>query len=326
MSSILFGLVLAEVWKYFTSFKNDPWSRKGFVGLTLVFCVSALIGDYANTYLLLVTYWGDTAAIVKTYWPLPLYSISNEILALIVDFYLVYRLYSLSKQLWAALFLCAVITVAFAGYLMGLIPLVRGSGSLSDRQNAKLGAMINFIAIAVCDILTAAGLIWKLHTMRSSFSHTNSFIKRVMVGSLQTGTATCICSILLLVTFLNNPESNVATFFIFQFAPLYSLTLLLNFNIRRNSGVSGTTRTTSDSRGGHTNHILMDGIQVHRTAIVTMDPTDSKLEAGQRRTDEANSIKQDPDTQVLGDRKINIAKSMALALSVIRVETDYRIA
>ncbi|KAF7341765.1 hypothetical protein MSAN_02030800 [Mycena sanguinolenta] len=290
MASILFGLALGEAWTYFGSFQNDPWSRKGFVILTLVFNVVALIGDYAETYLPLVSFWEDSEAITKTYWPLPVYSIPNTILAIIVDFFLVYRLYSLSKQLWVAIFLCAVLAVAFAGYLIGFIPLMRGSGSISDRDNAKLGATINFIAMAVCDILTAAGLVWKLRTMRSNFSHTNSFIKRVIVGALQTGTATCICSILLLVTFLNNPESNVATFFIFQFAPLYSLTLLLNFNIRRTSGLSGSR--TSDSRGEPTNNILMNGIQVHRTAIVTMDPTDSELEAGRQRTDED---KQDPD-------------------------------
>ncbi|KAJ7831020.1 hypothetical protein B0H14DRAFT_1188199 [Mycena olivaceomarginata] len=308
LASILFGLVVAQAFRYFTMFPEDPWSRKGLVILVLTLSVLALIGDYANTYLPTVTYWGDLEAIQKVYWPLPLYSIANTVLAFIVDCYLIHRFYTLSKNIFATLFLYALILLALSGYLMGVIPLLTGSGNLADRDRAKIGAMINFITIVVCDILIAAGLIWKLRSMRSNFAHTNSFMNRVMIGAIQTGSATSVCSILLLVTFLNDPESNVATFFIFQFAPLYSLTLLLNFNIRRSSGLSGTSRSkTSESRGGNNNNnIIMDGIQVHRTAIVTMDPTDSELEAARRRMDEENGIKQDPDAESLGARKVQL--------------------
>ncbi|KAF7343092.1 hypothetical protein MVEN_01739600 [Mycena venus] len=305
-ASILFGIVWSEAYKYFTLFPNDPWSRKGLVILTLAFGLAALVGDYANTYLPVVTYWGNTEAIQKVYWPLPLYSIMNTLLGIIVDCYLIFRFYSLSKNIWATLFLYALILLAFAGYLMGFIPLVRGSGSLADRENARIGAMVNFIAMVVCDMLIAAGLIWKLRSMRSSFSHTNTFMNRIMIGAIQTGSATGVCSILLLITFLNNPESNVATFFIFLFAPLYSLTLLLNFNIRRSSSTSGTSRSkTSESRGANVNNnILMDGIHVHRT-IMTINDADSEVGAARRR-DEETSIKRDPDAESIGVRKITV--------------------
>ncbi|KAJ7907226.1 hypothetical protein B0H13DRAFT_1879827 [Mycena leptocephala] len=268
-ASILCGVVAAQTYTYFTTFPNDPWSRKGLVIVAITFTVAALVGDYANTYLPTVTYWGNEEATQKVYWPLPLYSIMNTLLAFIVDCYLIHRLYTLFNGL------------KVAGYLMGFIPLVRGS-TYADRDKSRIGAMINFISIAVCDLCTAAGLIWKLRSMRSNFAPTNTFITRVVVGAIQTGSTTSLCSILLLVTFLNNPQSNVPTFFIFLFAPLYSLTLLFNFNLRRNPGVSGSR--TSESRGGGNNNIInMDGIHVHRTAIVTMDPTDSELEAAGRR-------------------------------------------
>ncbi|KAK7029849.1 hypothetical protein R3P38DRAFT_3513084 [Favolaschia claudopus] len=321
-ASILFGLVLAEAFKYFTAFPNDPWSRKGLVILCLAMTVAALAGDYANTYLPTVTYWGklrrilfmlpltithaftgNTEALAKVYWPLPLYSIMNTLLSNIVDCYLIYRFYSLSKNIFATLFLYALVLLAFAGYLMGFIPLVRGSFSLADRENSRIGAMINFITLSVCDILIAAGLIWKLNSMKSNFAHTNTFIKRVMIGAIQTGSLTSITAILLLITFLNNPQSNIPTFFIFLFAPLYTLTLLMNFNVRRAPGTSGTSKT-SESRGNGNNNIIMDGIQVHRTAIVTMDPTDSELEAQRRRMDEEG--KQEFDDESLSARKVQL--------------------
>ncbi|KAJ7484618.1 hypothetical protein FB451DRAFT_88132 [Mycena latifolia] len=304
-ASFLFGLVVAEAHKYFTTFPNDPWNRKGLVIVTLIFSLAALVGDYANTYLPTVTYWGNTEAIAKVYWPLPLYSIMNTLLAIIVDCFLIQRFYTLSKNIWITLFLYSLILLALAGYLMGFIPLVRGS-TYADRDKARIGGLLCFIAMVLCDFFTAAGLIWKLRTMKSSFSHTNTFMNRVIIGAIQTGSTTSLCSILLLITFLNNPQTNVCTFFIFLFAPLYSLTLLFNFNLRRNAGTSGTSKT-SESRGGN-NNIIMDGIQVHRTAIVTMDPTDSELEAARRRTDEDNSIKKsDPDVESFGGRKVTVA-------------------
>ncbi|KAF8212987.1 hypothetical protein K438DRAFT_2010141 [Mycena galopus ATCC 62051] len=301
-ASILSGLVASEAYKYFTSFPGDSWRRKGFIILVLAFNLVALIGDYANTYLPTVAYWGDTMAIEQTYWPLPLYSISNTILAIIVDAYLIHRFYALSKNVVATIFLYMVLLLALAGYIIGVIPLLRSS-ILAVRNNAKIGAIINFISFVVCDMFTAVGLIWKLRTMKSSFSDTNSLMSRVMVTAIQTGSATSLCSIFLLITFLKNPESNVPTFFIFLFAPLYSLTLMVNFNIRRNSGSSSASKT-SQSRGGN-NNIVMGGIQIHRTAIVTMDPTDSEQEAARRRMEDSGG-KQDPDLESLGARKAQL--------------------
>ncbi|KAJ7153883.1 hypothetical protein C8R43DRAFT_442968 [Mycena crocata] len=302
-ASFLFGLVTAEAYKYFTTFPNDSWQRKGLVILVLCLTVSALIGDYANTYLPTVTYWGNTEAIAKVYWPLPLYSIMNTLLAFIVESFLIYRFYTLSKKIWATLFLYSLVLLAIAGYLIGFIPLVRGS-TYADREKARIGALINFIALLVCDVLTAAGLIWKLRSMKSSFQDTRTFMNRLIIGAISTGSATSLCSVILLVTFLHSPQTNLATFFIFLFAPLYALTLLFNFNLRRKAGVSGTSKT-SESRNGGTN-VIMDGIRVQRTAIVTMDPTDSELEAARRRADEDNGMKKDFDAESLGARKVAV--------------------
>ncbi|KAJ7110220.1 hypothetical protein C8R43DRAFT_1139469 [Mycena crocata] len=322
-ASFLFGLVTAEAYKYFTTFPNDPWKRKGLVILTLCLTVAALIGDYANTYLPTVTYWGNTEAIATVYWPvchlqislslsdlkftqLPLYSMMNTILAFIVESFLIHRFYTLSKNIWATLFLYCLVLLAVAGYLIGFIPLVRGF-TLADREKARIGALINFIAFVVCDVLTAAGLIWKLRSMRSSFQETRTFMNRVIVGAIHTGSATSLCSLILLITFLNNPQTNLATFFIFLFAPLYALTLLFNFNLRRTTSGVGTSKTSESRNGGNNvNGIIMDGIRVQRTAIVTMDPTDSELEAARRRVDEDHSIKKDPDAESYTARKVTV--------------------
>ncbi|KAJ7275600.1 hypothetical protein C8J57DRAFT_224334 [Mycena rebaudengoi] len=177
--------------------------------------------------------------------------------------------------------------------------------SYAVREKAKSGGLVWATAMVICDVSIAGALIWKSRSMKSSFAHTNTFIHRVMVSAIQTGSTTSLASILLLITFLHDPQSNIPTLFIYLFAPLYCLTLLFNLNIRRNASNAGTSKT-SESRGGNNNNIIMDGIQVHRTAVVTMDPTDSDLDAARRRTDEDNSIKKDLDVESFGARKVKV--------------------
>ncbi|KAF8186071.1 hypothetical protein K438DRAFT_1973446 [Mycena galopus ATCC 62051] len=220
-----------------------------------------------------VTYWGDTVAIKQTDWPLPAYSISNTILA-IVDAYLIHRLYALwvkehrgdnlSVNVLAVggAYLRTVVSLAaqsfsvvqLTGYIIGFIPLVRSS-TLTVRNNAKIGAIITFI----------------------------SFVRRYVYG--------CWVDV--------ETTDHEVEFLAHQF--LYSLALMVNFNIRRNSGSSSASKK-SQSCGGN-NNIVMEGIQIHRTAIVTMDPTDSEQEAARRRMEDSGG-KQDPDLESLAARKV----------------------
>ncbi|KAJ6486544.1 hypothetical protein C8R47DRAFT_1320974 [Mycena vitilis] len=284
IASVLFGVVLVEAHKYFSLFPNDSWMRKGLVLLLLALCVAAMIGEYGTTYYPMVTYWGDVEVLFKIFWTLPLESFANAISGIVVDCYLIYRFYKLSKNIWATLFLYAVLVVALGGYLIVFV-------LVATRQNIKYqsietkGAIIYSIAQAVADVLIAAGLIWKLRSMKSSFKQTNTFLNRVMVGALRTGSITALCAILILVIFLHNKYSDLSTLFSFQLAPLYTLTLLFNFNLR---GMyiqpSITTPKISESGNGILNStLLFSGIQIHRTAIVTMDPIDSIVDTNRHR-------------------------------------------
>ncbi|KAJ6461163.1 hypothetical protein C8R47DRAFT_1226006 [Mycena vitilis] len=289
-ASILGGVVISEAWKYFTLFPNDAWQRKGLVVLALAFTVAALLGDYGTAYIPTVTFWGDVEALGKTFWPLPLTSIANSLIACIVDCYLIHRLHALTKNVWMTIFLYALILLALGGYMIVFIFLVTG-GNATHPRVFRLGTIMNFSAVAAVDLLIAAGLIWKLRTMRSTFAHTNTFLNRVMIGAIQTGSITAACSLLILSMFLKNPETDVSTAFLFQFAPLYTLTLLFNFNLRQ----AGPLRSGStESRTGNLNNIrLSEGIHVHHSTIVTMDPdnTDLLADAPHRGQDDHDAVK-----------------------------------
>ncbi|KAJ7648366.1 hypothetical protein DFH06DRAFT_1332605 [Mycena polygramma] len=206
-ASILGGVVISEAWKYFTLFPNDSWKRKGLVAVALAFTFAALLGDYGTAYLPTITFWGDVEVLGEIFWPLPLSSIANSLIACIVDCYLIHRLHSLTKNIWMTIFLYALILLALGGYIIVFIILVIG-GPSTHPSVFRLGTIMNFSAVAVVDLLIAAGLIWKLRTMRSSFAHTNTFLNRVMIGAIQTGSITAACSLLILSMFLKHPGTD----------------------------------------------------------------------------------------------------------------------
>ncbi|KAJ7808616.1 hypothetical protein B0H14DRAFT_3151987 [Mycena olivaceomarginata] len=172
----------------------------------------------------------------------------NTVLAFIVDCYLIHRFYTLSKNIFAhSLSIRAHFARPF-GYLMGVIPLLTGSGNLADRDRAKIGAMINFITIVVCDILIAAGLIWKLRSMRFQF-RTHQLIHEPCYDWCDSNRL-CYQRLLHLVAcdILERPGEQRGHILYIPIRPLYSLTLLLNFNIRRSSGLSGTSRSKTSEK------------------------------------------------------------------------------
>ncbi|KAJ7631587.1 hypothetical protein DFH06DRAFT_1337565 [Mycena polygramma] len=309
-ASILTGVVIVQAYTYFTSFPDDPLHRKALVSLVLALCAAALAADYATIYYPAVTFWGQIEGLTTIFWSLPMASLVNTLIACIVNSYLIFRLYNLTKSIWLMLSLYTLLTLALGGQLIVFILLLRKT-DITERHTETIGAIIDFIAMATVDLLTAGGLIWKLRTMRSTFAPTNTFLNRVILGAIQTGSVTAVCSLLILATFLNNPDNDVSTFFMFQFAPLYSLTLLFNFNLRRPNGLRSGTSKTSESRNGNTGLVRSEGIRefsfysptpttpnVHRTAIVKMDPIDPAVTAAQHRLDALDEVKHHSNSDV----------------------------
>ncbi|KAJ7828641.1 hypothetical protein B0H13DRAFT_2289941 [Mycena leptocephala] len=298
LASILFGLVLNQTFQYFKMYPKDPLSRKGIVVCSLAFCSAALVADYANVYLPTITFWGNTERVQKQYWPVPMYVTMNTCVGVIVNGFLIHRFYSISKNIVVCIVLWVFVMMGFVGSVLVAIT-IQVFSAFSARDKAEMSALVWLISTATADIAIAGALIWKLRSMKTGFKGTQSLIRRLTIQAVQTGATTSVVSIVTLVSYMVKNESNVPTACCYLIGPLYLLTLFYNLNRRQHDiGPSGSGRATSDGNSG----MRMDGIHVHRTALVTVE-ADPNVAHVQHTGYNPHSSLKDPDTESYSGKK-----------------------
>ncbi|KAJ7793042.1 hypothetical protein B0H14DRAFT_3498576 [Mycena olivaceomarginata] len=251
LSSVLYGVVITQAYEYFSVYPTDGMYRKGLALSTLFFCTVNQVADYANVYMPMVTFWGNTAKVQNQYWPVSLLVTTSTFVGVLVNSFLIRRFY---------LFLLLI--TGFAGSFMVAIAIQQFS-LYTLRDKAKTAVLIWTISTAATDIGIAGALIWQLLSMKSycSVGDTRSFISRMIIRTVQTGSTTSVVAIITLGLYLHKNDSNMPTACSFLVAPFYALTLLVNLNLRQRDTISVSGRSISQG-----NSIRISEIHFHHTA------------------------------------------------------------
>ncbi|KAJ6460632.1 hypothetical protein C8R45DRAFT_1109042 [Mycena sanguinolenta] len=163
-------------------------------------------------------------------------------------------------------------------------------------------ATIWLITGAVADISIASALLWELRKAKSSFKETRSRLNRLVIQTIQTGTAGASIALAVLVAFLANKQSNVPTGIAYGLGPVYCITMLVSLNNRQTgpwwSGRGTSSGGNVDSRVERGNQERSEGgdaygsIHVHRTAVVHID-TAQEFSAGSVKTNPSQGLTDD---------------------------------
>ncbi|KAF8182403.1 hypothetical protein K438DRAFT_1975536 [Mycena galopus ATCC 62051] len=304
-ASILYGVAMCKTWEYVDSKKNLQF-RKGLLICCMVSCSLAMVGQLASVYYLTVTFWGNTVAIQKLYWPKPFHVMFNYFTGIIVDAFLIYRLHRMWKKMWITLFLGCCVFLGFVGTIMSTaidIILITGVNVMSWREIGNTGSLLFTVGMASADVFIAVAFIWKLLTLKSPFDPTNSLIHRLIVGAIQTGSTLSIVALAMLISgHATKKSSTVPAALSYLIGPMYVLTLLYNLNLRLYDDVGASDTGTDDSlthpslthpsltrppltHPSFTNpactvDICMDSIHVHRTPTVSIEPLSGSAHSG----------------------------------------------
>ncbi|KAJ7812806.1 hypothetical protein B0H14DRAFT_3478573 [Mycena olivaceomarginata] len=281
-SSLLYMAELIQAVYYFRNFKDD-WKLKTLVAVTFSIDTISAIGDDIGVYLYTISHAGDLGYISKQNWTVPLYIFSTYIIAFLVQSFLVYRYWRFTHNTALSLFLFVLIIAALgvalaSGFIIVLFP------ALEDRRKVLVSGTISLIFQVFVDVSIAALLIWELWRAKESLvdlqTRTKNTLSRLVVRTLQTGSATAAIAIVTLIAFLIDDESNIPVGIMFCGGRVYTLSMLFNLNVRSPTKPGSSRDTSSNVRtsGEHTSVVFarddtqnLSGIHVHRTALVHTD-------------------------------------------------------
>ncbi|KAJ7025833.1 hypothetical protein C8F04DRAFT_1127248 [Mycena alexandri] len=308
-SSLFTGVAFSQAYHYFHRSPNDGPLRKGLVATLIILCSAAWVGEYAEIYFPTVAHWGDLASLATDSWATPFYTISNATAGVIVNTYLIYRFYNVSKNIILAVLLGLLNLFSF---VMAFLPLFMYAGvghtrTLEDVQKVVPLTIIWTVACAICDVAIAISLVWTLRGMKTTFTDTDRLLHRVTVISVRNGCATSLASIGAMLGTIILPY--IAEIFLYMLAPLYLMSLLSNLNLRgsRKSGNRTWSYVKKNTVAGNTS-IVINGIHVHHTVHTTGDPTVAEIEMATRKGQEDDGTmqqKQEPSADGFRSQQIH---------------------
>ncbi|EEB95813.1 hypothetical protein MPER_05160, partial [Moniliophthora perniciosa FA553] len=123
--SYLFMIELIMAYTYFTRFRQDPSWLKAVVILTLLVDTTSTINHYACAYMYTVLHWGDLNFIQSQSWPFPVFAATTGASAFIVQQFLIYRFWSLTRNRYVTPFLILESIAAFVGALATAVEVVQ---------------------------------------------------------------------------------------------------------------------------------------------------------------------------------------------------------
>ncbi|KAJ7185195.1 hypothetical protein C8R46DRAFT_374480 [Mycena filopes] len=215
LSTLLAGIGLTHTVLYFAKFPNEIF-KKALAGGVLFILLLGLATECAETYLDVVTYWGNPAALYVVPWPRLVSIPCITLMGFIVDQFLIHRFYTVSKNIWITIILSMCNLVSFA---MGFVVLQFFASNIGQTLTPvdlrKLIPMSDVWAAssAVTDVAIVASLVWALRGMKSSFENTTQLVQHIMVVSIQNGCTTSAVAIGGLVANNLAPETSISYVF-----------------------------------------------------------------------------------------------------------------
>ncbi|KAJ7701377.1 hypothetical protein B0H17DRAFT_185750 [Mycena rosella] len=245
---VLFTLELRQMYQYFMRYPRDAMFNKVFVLVALASDFTTVFACLSQNYLYLVTHWGTTSYLLTQPWCVPVYVVGSSISAAVVQFWLARMVFNLTKQwIWIpviSVFILAGLTGA--GVIASLLVI--------DSSYAARPGLIKWLTLwlAGCvgaDTVITAVLVFKFRSIRTSFSDTKDLIRRLWVAAVRNGAITTVLTIITLVVFTLQPQTNSAAMIEVTIGRVYTISMLSNLNNRSvllgdSQGSSSNKKTT----------------------------------------------------------------------------------
>ncbi|KDR82550.1 hypothetical protein GALMADRAFT_830088 [Galerina marginata CBS 339.88] len=243
-NAILLGVMMTQVYIYYTSFKRDKIWIKIFVAVLFFFNILNTACDAAYIYEALIIHFGDTAYLNVVTWLFDTDPAITGVIVSSVQTFFAWRIYLLTKNWILPL---VIVTTAISGGVTAI---------LTPVEVAKAPFFVDLIR------------------SKTGFERSDMLIDKIIRITIQTGLVTAIVATINLLVYLLNP-TGLHLLFNFPLAKLYSNSLMSTLNSR---GIWMTGRSgLSTGKDAEENTISMNNMKskAYHSELVTTTRTPS---------------------------------------------------
>lgn len=228
---LLHGVLTAQVYLYFTTYKTDrSWLKTFIVILYIADTFDSVISIY-YIYDALVTHFGDEANLLRANWAFATDAVLTGAIGGAVQHFFAWRVYVLSKNVFAVLAIVLCSLVNFAGSLGATIS-VALNPNFSLLPGLRVEVTMWLVGAVLADMIIAIALVWHLGRHKYLYPALNSTINRILRMTVQTGVLTTILAIIDLTCYLCI-SSGIHLIFNIPLSKLYTNCMLSTLNARK---------------------------------------------------------------------------------------------
>lgn len=228
---LLYGVLTAQVYLYFTTYKADRlWLKTFIVILYIADTFDCIISIY-YIYDTLVTHFGDEANLLRANWAFAADAVLTGAIGGAVQHFFAWRVYVLSKNLFVVLAIVLCSLVNFAGSLGATIS-VALNPNFSLLPGLRVEVTMWLVGAVLADTIIAIALVWHLGRHRYLYPALNSTINRILRMTVQTGVLTTIVAVIDLTCYLSI-SSGIHLIFNIPLSKLYTNCMLSSLNARK---------------------------------------------------------------------------------------------
>ncbi|TFK36128.1 hypothetical protein BDQ12DRAFT_654948 [Crucibulum laeve] len=232
-NTYLYGLVTCQFITYGTTKFNDPlWIR--FIVWTLFVTDTAhsIIAIYAG-YDMCVTNYGNPASLLLVSWTIPVLAIATAFAAILTQAFLGHRVYVFmkSKILSGILGLLSIVAFIFAVYAGYLAIEVK---EVTHFNRLEIPVTCWLVLQTATDLILNGLLIYILARQRTGVQRTDTVLKRLIRGAVQSGLFVTVFAMGDLFSFRFRSATNLYAMFAYPIGRVYTNTLMDTLNTRVN--------------------------------------------------------------------------------------------
>ncbi|EIW84553.1 hypothetical protein CONPUDRAFT_100731 [Coniophora puteana RWD-64-598 SS2] len=240
---LLLGVLLLQVYLYFSSYKKDKFWMKFFIWVLFIMDIVNTVFLVIYVYGRLIVDFGNETTIATENWVFSIDPISAGIITAMVQCFFAWRVKVITNNIWGVLAICICALGNFTGALASCIYSTFRTSFL-EFQTFENVVIVWLAASALGDIIIATVLVKHLRSLRTGFAATDDIVNKVIRLTLQTGLLTAICASINLIIFCAD-TSGVYLIFNIPLPKLYTNSLMSSLNSRKGGGFDSSQRSGS---------------------------------------------------------------------------------